>query len=134
MRGAVGASRGVSGAGLGFAAGSTQEELSQRVEASIKDAKASGGDRPLAWDGATKAGSELAHQARAPPAAAPRRAGAALCGCQLRRSRAGAPVQRLRICGNYCCGPSWARRAAGGVGSSLAAAACSLRPCISRGG
>ncbi|KAK9825176.1 hypothetical protein WJX81_003205 [Elliptochloris bilobata] len=45
--------------------GSTQEELSQRVEASIKDSKVSGGDRPVAWDGVTRGGEDLANQVRA---------------------------------------------------------------------
>ncbi len=47
-------------------AGSTQEELSQRVEASIKEAKVSGGDRPVAWDGATMGGQDLQNQVHNP--------------------------------------------------------------------
>jgi hypothetical protein len=43
-------------------AGSTQEEVSSIVEASIKDSKISGGDRPVAWDGATMGGQDLQNQ------------------------------------------------------------------------
>ncbi|BDA49786.1 Splicing factor 3A subunit 1 [Coccomyxa sp. Obi] len=45
--------------------GSTQEEVSSIVEASIKDSKISGTDRPVAWDGATTGGQDLQNQVRA---------------------------------------------------------------------
>ncbi len=44
-------------------AGSTQDELSSIVEASIKDSKISGNDRDVAWDGATMGGQDLQNQA-----------------------------------------------------------------------
>lgn len=37
-------------------------ELSQRVEAALKESKVSGGDRPIAWDGVTRGGEDLANQ------------------------------------------------------------------------
>jgi hypothetical protein len=42
--------------------GSTQDEVSSLLEASIAESKISGGDRPIAWDGATKGGQDLAFQ------------------------------------------------------------------------
>ena len=47
---------------LWWRAGSTQEEVSSIVEASIKDSKISGTDRPVAWDGATTGGQDLQNQ------------------------------------------------------------------------
>lgn len=49
-----------------WCAGSTQEEVSSIVEASIKDSKISGTDRPVAWDGATKGGQDLQNQVMCP--------------------------------------------------------------------
>lgn len=43
-------------------AGSTQDELSSMVEASIKESKISGNDRDVAWDGATMGGQDLQNQ------------------------------------------------------------------------
>ena len=45
-------------------AGSTQDELSSIVEASIKESKISGNDRDVAWDGATMGGQDLQNQVR----------------------------------------------------------------------
>ena len=42
--------------------GSTQEEVSSLLEASIAESKISGNDRPVAWDGATKGGDDLRNQ------------------------------------------------------------------------
>ena len=50
---------------VGLFAGSTQEEVSSIVQASIADSRISGGDRPVAWDGATTSGDELRNQLRA---------------------------------------------------------------------
>ncbi|CAL5220560.1 g2597 [Coccomyxa viridis] len=44
--------------------GSTQDELSSIVEASIKDSKISGNDRDVAWDGATMGGQDLQNQVK----------------------------------------------------------------------
>ena len=44
------------------AAGSTQEELSSIVEASVRESKISGNDRDVAWDGATMGGQDLQNQ------------------------------------------------------------------------
>ena len=44
------------------AAGSTQEELSSIVEASVRESKISGNDREVAWDGATMGGQDLQNQ------------------------------------------------------------------------
>lgn len=43
-------------------AGSTQEEMGALVQQSINDSKISGGDRPVAWDGETRAGAGLQNQ------------------------------------------------------------------------
>ncbi|KAK9807061.1 hypothetical protein WJX72_012308 [[Myrmecia] bisecta] len=45
--------------------GSTQEEVSSLVQASIADSKISGGDRPVVWDGETRRGEGLHTQLRA---------------------------------------------------------------------
>ena len=52
-------------------AGSTQEEVSSMLEASIQESKISGGDRPIAWDGATMGGSDLQNQVIHPPSPKP---------------------------------------------------------------
>lgn len=46
-------------------AGSTQDEVSSMVHASIQEAKISGNDRAVAWDGQTKSGPGLATQLKA---------------------------------------------------------------------
>ena len=48
-------------------AGTTQDELSSMVEASIKESKISGNDRDVAWDGATMGGQDLQNQVSSAP-------------------------------------------------------------------
>ena len=48
--------------------GTTQDELSSMVEASIKESKISGNDRDVAWDGATMGGQDLQNQVWLSPA------------------------------------------------------------------
>jgi len=48
-------------------AGSTEEEVTQVVSESIRERLTSGTQRPVAWDGVTQRGPELAAQVRSVP-------------------------------------------------------------------